>query len=225
MSAQLGGHDHTRGSAYANWGPLALARGPLAFWGPYGASFRETAGERRLSTHEVLLLNSDFEPLNVCHLRRAMALILLGKAEVIHIQEYAIATSRGELAAPSIVKMRYHVRRPLPQLRLSRHSVLARDSFTCQYCGLRNRELTLDHVVPRWMGGPHTWDNLVACCRRCNLKKGDKTPHQAKMKLARPPKRPHFIPYISLPAYLRARSREDWVFYLPEFKEIGGAVA
>jgi 5-methylcytosine-specific restriction endonuclease McrA len=168
--------------------------------------------------HEVLLLNSNFEPLNVCNVRRAMALILLGKADVLHHHETAIATSRGPLLAPSIVKMRYHVRRPLPQLRLSRHSVLARDFHTCQYCGAGGRDLTIDHVIPRWMGGPHTWDNLVACCRKCNLKKGDKTPQQARMRLLRQPRRPHFIPYISLPAYLRARRREDWRDYLPVFE-------
>ncbi len=170
-----------------------------------------------MAVFEVLLLNSDFEPLNVCNVRRAMALILLGKAEVIHHHELFINTSRGHLPAPSIVKMRYHVRRPLPQLRLSRHSVLARDSYLCQYCGLRAKDLTIDHVIPRWMGGPHTWDNLVACCRKCNLKKGDKTPQQARMKLAKSPRRPHFIPYISLPAYLKARGREDWQMYLPVF--------
>lgn len=170
-----------------------------------------------MATHEVLLLNSDFEPLNVCNVRRAMALILLGKADVLHHHDAAILTPGGPLQAPSIVKMRYHVRRPLPQLRLSRHSVLARDHHTCQYCGVRGKDLTIDHVIPKWMGGPHTWDNLVACCRKCNLKKGDKTPQQARMKLFRPPRRPHFIPYISLPAYLKARSREDWLIYLPVF--------
>ncbi len=167
---------------------------------------------------EVLLLNSDFEPLNVCHLRRAMALIMLGKAEVVEIQDEAMLTTRGRLPAPSVVRMCYHVRRPLPQLRLSRHSVLARDGHTCQYCGIKGKELTIDHIIPRWMGGPHTWDNLVACCRRCNLKKGDKTPQQAKMKLRTVPRRPHFIPYISLPAYLKAQNRDQWGIYLPVFE-------
>lgn len=172
-----------------------------------------------MPTAEVLLLNSDFEPLNVCNVRRAMSLIVLGKADVLHNHENMLCTSSGPLPAPSIVKMRYHVRRPLPQLRLSRHSVLARDGYTCQYCGYRGRDLTIDHVVPRWSGGGQSWDNLVACCRRCNLKKGDKTPMQARMRLARPPRRPNYIPYISLPAYLKARSREEWQFYLPVFDE------
>lgn len=168
---------------------------------------------------EVLLLNSNYEPLNVCTMRRAMALVLLGKAEVLQERDQPVATGRGPLDAPSVLKMRYPVRRPMPQLRLSRHSVLARDNYTCQYCGTRGRELTIDHVVPRWAGGPHTWENLVACCRRCNLKKGDKTPQQAHMRLARKPKRPHFIPYLSLPTYLKAKGRGDWEIYLPIFDE------
>lgn len=167
---------------------------------------------------EVLLLNSDFEPLNVCNVRRAMALILLGKADVLHQHDDSIVTGRGRIPAPSIVKMRYHVRRPMPQLRLSRHSVFARDQYTCQYCGVRGRELTIDHVIPRWMGGPHTWDNLVACCRRCNLKKGDKTPKQARMALLRAPRRPHYVPYLSLPCYLKAMANEEWQLYLPVFE-------
>lgn len=168
---------------------------------------------------EVLLLNHNYEPLNVCNIRRAMALMLLGKAEVVHPRDVPVITSRGGVRAPSILKMRYQVKRPMPELRLSRHSVLARDNYTCQYCGLRNRELTIDHVVPRWAGGPHTWDNLVACCRRCNLKKGDKTPQQARMPLIKRPKRPHFVPYLSLPTYLKARHNEDWQMYLPVFDE------
>jgi 5-methylcytosine-specific restriction endonuclease McrA len=168
---------------------------------------------------EVLVLNSNYEPLNVCHIRRAISLLLLGKVEVLEHRDDPIVTPSGDLKAPSVVKMRYHVRRPMPQLRLSRHSVLARDNYTCQYCGLRARELTIDHVVPKWAGGPHTWDNLVACCRRCNLKKADKTPQQANMKLARKPRRPHFVPYISLPLYLKARDKGEWKLFLPEFDE------
>ena len=171
-----------------------------------------------MASHEVLVLNSNYEPLNVCNMRRAVALMLLGKAEVLEKRDHPLATIRGDYHAPSVLKMRYQVRRPMPQLRLSRHSILARDNYTCQYCSSK-KVLTIDHVVPRWAGGPHTWDNLVACCRRCNLKKGDKTPAQAQMKLARKPKRPHFIPYLSLPLYLKAQGREDWRMYLPFFEE------
>ena len=172
-----------------------------------------------MGSHEVLVLNNNFEPLNVCNMRRAVALLLLGKAEVLQHRDIPIHLVSGDQSAPSIVKMRYSVRRPMPQLRLSRHSILARDNFTCQYCGAKGKELTIDHVIPRWVGGENSWDNLVACCRKCNLKKADKTPQQAGMKLGRRPRRPHFIPYLSLPLYLKAQSREDWRPYLPQFEE------
>jgi 5-methylcytosine-specific restriction endonuclease McrA len=154
--------------------------------------------------HDVLLLNANYEPLNVCNVRRAMTLVLVGKADVIHEGEARLVTSSRNVPVPSVVKMRYHVRRPMPQLRLSRHSVLARDNYTCQY--------------------PHTWDNLVACCRKCNLKKGDKTPQQANMRLRTRPRRPHYVPYLSLPKYLRAVQRQDWQYYLPVFDAFSATV-
>lgn len=171
-----------------------------------------------MAVNDVLLLNANYEPLNVCDVRRAYSLVALGKADIVHVSDDQIRTSEGSYSAPSVMKMRYQVRRPVPQLRLSRHSILARDHYQCQYCG-STRELTIDHVVPKWMGGPHTWDNLVACCRRCNLKKGDKTPKQANMKLKNEPRRPRFVPYISLQQYVRAINREEWAYYLPVFED------
>ena len=168
---------------------------------------------------EVLVLNANYEPLNVCTLRRAVGLMLVGKADVLVHRDRGLPTAGGEVPAPSVLRMKYSVRRPMPQLRLSRHSILARDKFTCQYCGAKGKEMTIDHVVPKWAGGPHSWDNLVCCCRRCNLKKADKTPAQAHMKLARRPKRPHFVPYLSLPTYLKAQGRTDWQDYLPVYEE------
>lgn len=171
-----------------------------------------------MSYGEVLLLNSNFEPLNVCNVRRAMALILVGKAEAIE-HEGHIRTSEGHLPRPSIVKMRYHVRRPMPGLRLSRHSILARDGHACQYCG-SSKELTIDHVLPRWLGGKASWDNLVACCRKCNLKKGHMTLQQSGMRLRRSPRRPRYTPYLSLTKYMRAIQRANWSMYLPVFEEL-----
>lgn len=167
---------------------------------------------------DVLLLNNNYEPLNVCTMLRAVTLVTVGKAEVLHHNGHMIRTGSGELRAPSVLRLRYHIKRPLPELRLSKHSVLARDHYTCQYCGTSSRDLTLDHVIPRWRGGTHTWDNVVACCRKCNLKKGDKTPAQARMTLRREPRRPKYVPFISLPNYVRAREREEWMQYLPTYE-------
>ncbi len=176
-------------------------------------------------SQEVLVLNSDYEPLNVCNLRRAIVLIYLGKADVLHARTDGtpVVIGGGEVVrTPSVVKLRHHVKRPLPQLKLSRRSVFARDNYTCQYCGTGSKELTIDHVLPKRHGGGMTWENLVACCRRCNTKKGDKSPEKAGMKLMRQPRRPRYTPYISLNKYVAGSKHEVWRDYLPIFTDVGG---
>jgi 5-methylcytosine-specific restriction endonuclease McrA len=175
-------------------------------------------------TGEVLVLNSDYEPLNVCNLRRAVVLVFLGKADILHVdeRETCLHVADGEVQAPSVVRLRYHVRRPLPELKLSRRSIFARDNYTCQYCGMQTRDLTIDHIVPKRHGGPMHWENLVACCRRCNTKKGDKMLNQSGMRLARAPRRPRYVPYISLTKYVNGTKNEVWRNYLPTFNDVGG---
>ncbi len=174
---------------------------------------------------EVLVLNSDYEPLNVCNLRRAVVLVYLGKADVLHANEHGVPVRMGEdygdLPVPSVVKLRYHVRRPLPDLKLSRRSIFARDNFTCQYCGSQSRDLTIDHILPKRHGGRMSWENLVACCRRCNTKKGDKMLHSTGMKLLRQPRRPRYVPYISLTKYVSGTKNDIWRSYLPTFTDVG----
>ena len=170
--------------------------------------------------HEVLVLNNDYEPLNVCNLRRAVVLVYLGKAEVLHTNSKVIRTLSGSFDSPSVVKLRYHVKRPIPELRLSRRSILACDNYTCQYCGQQSRDLTMDHVAPKRLGGKSTWENLVCCCRKCNTKKGDKTLVQANMILQKQPRRPRYVPFVSLTKYLDGARNEVWRDYLPIFRDI-----
>lgn len=170
--------------------------------------------------HEVLVLNNDYEPLNVCNLHRAIILVYLGKADVLHTDTKLVSTLKGSLDSPSVVRLRYYVKRPLPELKLSRRSIFARDNYTCQYCGHESRELTIDHLVPKKHGGKSTWENLVCCCRRCNAKKGDKTLEQSGMTLARQPRRPRYVPFISMTKYLDGARNEVWRDYLPIFKDI-----
>ena len=170
---------------------------------------------------DVLVLNSDYEPLNVCSARRAIVMVYLGKADILHADgDNTAAMVSGELTTPSVVKLRGHVKRPLPELKLSRRTVFARDNYTCQYCGSTAKDLTIDHVIPKRAGGGSTWDNLVTCCRKCNMKKSDKLAHQIGMKLARAPHRPKYTPYISLTKYLMGRKNEVWKDYLPTFADL-----
>jgi len=185
-------------------------------------------GRKRGMSQEVLVLNSDYEPLNVCNLRRAIVLVYLGKADVLHERTgeegniFLVSAEGARVNAPSVVKLRSHVKRPLPELKLSRRSIFARDNYTCQYCGSTGKDLTIDHVVPKRLGGGMAWENLVACCRRCNTKKGDKPAEKVGMKLVRQPRRPRYTPYISLNKYVAGTKHEVWRDYLPVFSDIGG---
>jgi 5-methylcytosine-specific restriction endonuclease McrA len=136
-----------------------------------------------------LVLNGSDQPLAVVSARRAVVLVLKQKAEVLATNGMVFRSEHLSIEAPSVVRLRYFVRVPYrAQAALTRRAVFARDDWTCQYCG-RPAE-NVDHVQPRSRGGTHTWDNVVAACRRCNSKKENRLPHEIGMKLARKP----FVP-------------------------------
>ena len=166
---------------------------------------------------QVLVLNQNYEPLNVCSWRRAVALLCLGKAIVLEHDAQTVRAPSQELRLPTVVRLAHPIRRPMPELKLSRRAILARDANTCQYCGHSSRDLTLDHIIPRRKGGPASWDNLVACCDKCNNKKGDKTLKEANMTLLRKPHRPRFIPYLSYATFAAAAKKPEWHDYLEPF--------
>lgn len=162
----------------------------------------------------VLLLNADYEPLNVCDVRRAFRLVFGEKAEVIEYDHSEIVTARQVFRAPSVIRLQYHIRRPRPRVRLSRREVFIRDAHTCQYCGKPSGDLTLDHVVPRHRGGAHTWDNLVAACKPCNHRKGGKMPDEARMRPLRAPYEPRCDVYTQFSPYLSDPRNLAWRDYL-----------
>lgn len=170
----------------------------------------------------VLVLNQNYEPLNVCNEKRAIVLINRGKAEVLEHGPGQIRTPSQNFPRPSVIRLMYLIRRPRPKARLTRREVFLRDNFTCQYCGVRGKDLTIDHVIPRHRGGKHTWDNLVSACRACNHRKGGKTLEEAKMALRRPPAPPRVSPYYVLNQYLQ--SYTEWRKFVPEW-ELGQLVA
>ena len=165
-------------------------------------------------TAPVLVLNLNYVPVNVCTVRRAIVLVAKGKAELLEQREDAtrIRTYNTALDSPSIIRLVYLVKRPFAPRRLSKKEVFLRDHYTCQYCGKRSQQLTLDHVVPRRQRGPHTWDNVVAACGRCNLDKAGRTPEEANMKLRRLPTAPQPNPYRILE---NRTILEEWKQYIP----------
>ena len=166
-----------------------------------------------LSDSGVLVLNHNFEPLNICGVRRGMVLVLLAKAEVLRWSDGTMTSTDGSHQVPSVVRLHENIRRPMPRLKLSRKAVLARDDYTCVYCGSK-QTLTIDHVFPRHRGGETTWENVVCCCLKCNNKKGSRTPQECGMRLPRPPYKPRYVPYISFPRFVSAIRRAEWREFL-----------
>ncbi len=138
----------------------------------------------------VLVLNANYEPLNVCTTRRAIGLMITGKATMLENGRGAIHTPSMAFPRPSVVRLAYMVQRPYPRVKLNKREIFRRDSHTCQYCGRRTTHLTIDHVMPRHRGGQHSWENLVACCPACNRRKGGRTPQEAGMALMTEPREP-----------------------------------
>ena len=137
--------------------------------------------------HPVLVLNQSYEPLTVCRARRAVVLIYQGKAEMIENGLGYIHTLTTAFELPSVIRLARMIKRPHRQRKMTRYEIFNRDRYTCQYCGEQSRHLTLDHVIPRYRGGQHTWENVVSACVDCNRRKAGRTPKEARMKLIRTP--------------------------------------
>lgn len=164
----------------------------------------------------VLVLNQNYEPLNVCNEKRAVVLVSRGKAEVLEHGSGCLRSVSQSIQRPSVIRLIYLIKRPRPKARLTRKEIFLRDNYTCQYCGLRSKDLTIDHVVPRHRGGRHTWDNLVSACRACNHRKGGKTVEEARMSLRRPPFQPKVTTYYILHQYLQTYN--EWQKFIPEWE-------
>lgn len=165
----------------------------------------------------VLVLNQNYEPLHICDWQRAIALLFSGKATVLEHGDSLLHAPNLDMHIPTVVRLHDYIARPMPRVKLSRPALLARDEYRCQYCGRKTRDLTIDHVIPRQRGGPHTWENLVMCCRSCNNRKGNRTPREASMRLLRAPRKPRFIPYLSFPTFSAALRSDVWRDYLEPF--------
>ncbi|WP_281689046.1 HNH endonuclease [Pseudonocardia thermophila] len=138
----------------------------------------------------VLLLNATFEPLAVVTAKRAVVLLLSGKAEC--VEESPVVAFHSEnltVNAPTVMRLSRYVRVPYRRsVPMTRAGVLRRDGRRCAYCS--RRADTIDHVIPRSRGGTHTWENCVAACRACNSRKADRLLEELGWKLAKPPKAP-----------------------------------
>ena len=157
-----------------------------------------------------LVLNATYEPLSIVPARRAVCLVLAGKAEVLHDDGTLVHSARQALPSPLVIRLAYMVKVPFHRrASMSRRAVFARDESRCQYCG--SHADSIDHVVPRSKGGPHEWDNVVAACRPCNLRKRDRSPEEAGMHLSRRPSAPRELAWVVVSV---GRVPEAWKPYL-----------
>ena len=188
----------------------------------------------------VLVLNKHYMAVRIIGVRRAFSLLFRQHAEVISCDEgkYSnydfqswqqlselrqqfredghdwISTVNFNMVVPRIIRLLFYDRLPRKQVRLNRRNIYARDRNLCQYCGKKYppSELSLDHIIPRKMGGGTTWENIVCACTRCNVKKGGRTPKQAHMKLITKPVKPRRNPAISL--HLNHQRYHSWKQFL-----------
>jgi 5-methylcytosine-specific restriction endonuclease McrA len=157
-----------------------------------------------------LVLNASYEPLSVVSIQRATCLVVADKADVIEGDGALIRSEHLVMPSPSIIRLRYMVKVPfVRRAALSRRAIFARDDHRCQYCG--DHADSIDHVMPRSRGGQHTWENVAAACRRCNMSKRDRTPDEAGMRLARPCRAPRASAWVVVSM---ASIPESWRQYL-----------
>src|SRR3970040_652023 len=146
----------------------------------------------------VLVLNASYEPLSVVTPRRAVVLVLNQRATVVVGKDETWVSESLIVDVPSVVRLNRFVKVPYRRSApVTRRAVFGRDGHRCQYCG--GPAESLDHVLPRSRGGDHTWENVVACCRPCNISKGDRLPVEAGLRLRTKPGPPR--PYRGLHAY------------------------
>ena len=160
----------------------------------------------------VLVLNGNYAPINVCSTKRAMGLILVGKANMIQDGRGVVRTVNRTFPKPSVIRLQRMVKRPRPQVKLNKNEIFRRDQYRCQYCGKRSQNLTVDHVIPQHLGGQSTWRNLVTACARCNHKKGGQTLKQSGLTLLKKPQKPPGSASYLFRKYLKRY--QDWEPYV-----------
>jgi len=164
----------------------------------------------------VLVLNTTYEPLHFTNARRAITLLLAGKAEAVEASPRVVRSPSTVFALPAVIRLALYIRKPfVDRVAFNKKNILRRDGYTCQYCNRRGERLTVDHVLPRSRGGETSWTNVVAACLRCNLRKGNRLLDEVGMRLLREPVHPKFVFSTHLLKHPHAHSLLDsWRKYL-----------
>jgi len=154
----------------------------------------------------VLVLNTNYAPLEICSARRAICLYYLEKVDILINYDDEVHSPSVTMKIPSVIKLKEFIRHNSIELVLSRRNIFHRDKQVCQYCGKKTGPHTIDHIIPKERGGGETWENLVTACASCNIIKGNRLPEEIGMKLIKKPIRPNRIHYFQ--QFVGARQTE-----------------
>jgi 5-methylcytosine-specific restriction endonuclease McrA len=168
-----------------------------------------------------LLLSATYEPIKVISWKKAVVLTFLDKVDVLEEYTREVHSPTTALRLPAVVKLHRYVKNLPRRVKFSRQNLYQRDAYTCQYCHKEHpsSQLTYDHVLPRSRGGQTSWTNVVTACIRCNLKKGNKLPNQANLKLLKEPREPKWLPTFGTTFGLDG-APEPWRSYLGWFEAV-----
>ena len=149
---------------------------------------------------QCVLLNADYTFLNLVNWKRAFCLLAKGKVEIVRDSQRTIRDASGmELKVPAVMRLIKLIRTIYrSSVSFTKRNVLVRDRFKCSYCGTRRERLSIDHIIPKSKGGGTNFENCVAACKTCNLKKGGRTPSEAKMYLKVRPYQPTISEFLRL---------------------------
>jgi 5-methylcytosine-specific restriction endonuclease McrA len=169
---------------------------------------------------KVLVLNHTYEPLHFCNVKRAIIMVLQGKAENVEMSDRVIHSPSRALPLPAVIRLLRYIRRSYRKsLAFSKKNVFRRDNYTCQYCGRIGPDLTIDHIVPRSLGGKTSWENVVVACQACNVRKGNRRLDETDMRLLRKVKPPPFVILLNFPPPSAQAFLKIWRNYLPDDRD------
>lgn len=178
-----------------------------------------------------LVLNRSWVAISTTTVREAVSMVYRGVAKAIQPEtwqthtfeswadlnvlegEPALHTVRLAMRVPEVILLTRNTRMPPRQVPFSRRNLYRRDGYRCQYCGHRQltQELSIDHVLPRSLGGGTSWENCVLACLSCNVRKANRTPSEAGLALLRLPERPPWSPCLLVQLGRRRASWEKFV--------------
>ena len=172
-----------------------------------------------LDSVKSLVLNYSYEPLQFCSAKRAIVMVINGRAEFLESNGSIVRSPTTSFKLPAVIRVLNIVKRVRhKEAAFSKKNILRRDNFTCQYCGSNSNSLTVDHILPKSRGGKSNWSNVVVACKPCNVKKGNLTPSEKGMRLHKKPSKPDFPwPFFQIPCSPTSQI-EIWEKYLPKAK-------